>query len=249
MKETRINRTTDKIWSRMMGYFGDYYIVAGLMGHMYELSELKPGLIKGYNEAANHLSMEEFVHGRGTYGICQWSKWTSKQSLWNMAKSQKKALGSLDIQLAFIWDELKENEYSEMMKKLKKAKRLKDVVEWLSDGYFYKGRTIRQVRVEEAYEHANNFLLVYAGITEKVDDGQKKKIEKKKQEGKKFVVTNCASTRVHSADCNRSKTVGTMEPGKKYEYIMSNESKKWHCIVFDGKLRWVYKNNTQVISK
>lgn len=248
---TKFNKTTKKIWDRLMACFGDYYIVAGLMGHMYTLSELKPSLIKGYNEAADVLSMEDFVHGRGTYGICQWRKWTSKQGLWNMAREMKKPLGNLDIQLDFVWDELKENEYTDMMKKLKRSKRLQDVVNLLAEGYFYKNMTVRQTRVKEAYDHANDILLEYAGIAEKVDKSTKERVAKKaaSMKLKKYLVANSSSTRVHTADSGASPEVGVLEPGKKYEYIMSNEGNKWHCIVFEGKLRWVYKNNTQVIDK
>ena len=144
---TKINKMTKKIWDILMVYFRNDYVVAGLMGHMYVLSELKPGLINGYNEAVGNLSMEEFVHGQGTYGIRQWSKWTSKQGLWNIARFEKKPIGSLDVQLEFIWDELKELEYVEMMKKLKRCKSIYNVVRLMSTRLIFSVHTVTRKRL------------------------------------------------------------------------------------------------------
>lgn len=247
---TKMNKTTKKIWDQLMDLFGgNTYIVAGLMGHMYALSELKTGLINGYNEAINHLSMEDFVHGRGTYGICQWRKWTSKQGLWNMARKEKKALGSLDIQLRFIKDELSEAEYEDLMKKLRKCKKVRDAVKLLADGYFYKGRTVRPSRIEKAIEHATVFHVAYTtkgnGISKKV---VAKKPLKTDIKPKKVVVPIMENVEVHIADNFKSKIVGNLKCGTKYEYVMSNEKKNWHCINFEGKLRWVGGKNTKVIN-
>ena len=249
---TKINKMTKKIWDILMVYFRNDYVVAGLMGHMYVLSELKPGLIKGYNEAVGNLSMEEFVHGQGTYGIRQWSKWTSKQGLWNIARFEKKPIGSLDVQLEFIWDELKELEYVEMMKKLKRCKSIYNVVKLLADGYFYKGRVVRKSKVEQAYEHAIDIFSAYSDKEKANEEHNKiKRIRNNVATGwsKKVLVTDCSTIRVHSADNGKSKTVGFLNAGSKYEFVASNDNQKWHCIVYDGKLRWVYRNNTQVIDK
>ena len=119
----KFNKTTEKIWNNLMGKIGNPYGVAALMGAMYAVSTLKPNLVNTHGEeefdrmdqytsSVNNgtREMESFVRDGYFYGICQWSWWVSKQGLFNMARKAKKSIGSLDLQLDFLWDELHTNE-------------------------------------------------------------------------------------------------------------------------------------------
>lgn len=52
---------------------------------------------------------------------------------------------------------------------------------------------------------------------------------------------------VRIADHCKAKEVGVLRTDISYEYIMSNEKKNWHCIMYNGNLRWVSNKSTQVI--
>lgn len=52
---------------------------------------------------------------------------------------------------------------------------------------------------------------------------------------------------VHSADSGRSRKVGVAKRGRMYDYILSNSDRTWHCIRYDGRLRWVSAIYSSVI--
>ena len=47
-----------------------------------------------------------FVKDKAGYGLAQWTYYTRKRALFDYAKKTGTSIGSLDMQLAFLWDEL-----------------------------------------------------------------------------------------------------------------------------------------------
>ena len=253
-----ITKTTKKMWDYLMEKIANGYVVSALLGISYSLSEFKTQ----YSETADVASgfqrfnytrdimsgkvpMEVFVHDGMGYGLCAWNKWTSKQGLYNMAKKEKKSIGSLDIQLAFIWDELHENEYAPLWMELRvnPCASVQDAVNLLANGYF----KTRHIEIEEAVHYASEIFYEYSGEKKPKKRGSKKEKDEEPEKPKKVLVSRMNNVCVYVADNARAKIVGALDSSKRYEYVMSNESKRWHCIVFDGKLRWVSGMNTQVI--
>ena len=113
------NRNTEKtIWDYLAGKGLNAYAVAGLMGNLYAESGLDPcNLQNSYNKsldmtdaqytaAVDDGSYGDFVKDKAGYGLAQWTYHTRKQALFDYAKKAGASIGSLDMQLAFLWEEL-----------------------------------------------------------------------------------------------------------------------------------------------
>lgn len=120
------------IWNFLMEKIGNPNGVAGIMGNLFAESGLKPNnLQNSYNEAWN-ISDEDytarvnggswshggrsgddaFIHDSGGYGICQWTYWSRKQGLIQMARAAGKPIDDLGVQMAYLWQELEAGGYA-----------------------------------------------------------------------------------------------------------------------------------------
>lgn len=121
------------IWS----YFEDKgfskYGIAGLMGNLYAESGLYPQNLQNtynsllgftdaeYTEAVDNGTYTNFVNDAAGYGLAQWTYWSRKKNLLNFAKEKNKSIGDLNLQLDFLYKELKEN-FNSVFNTLKTAK-------------------------------------------------------------------------------------------------------------------------------
>lgn len=261
----KFNKTTEKIWNNLIAKIGNPYGVAALMGAIYASSTFKPNLVNAHDEeefkrmddytsSVNNgvREMESFVHDGYSYGICQWNWWVSKQGLFNMARKAKKSIGSLDLQLDFLWDELHTIMNSQILNQLVNSKRM-DVCE--TAAYTYMKLQHKKLQMGAVASFAHQFYDCYCMHMSKNDIETKYTLSRREREefmnemGKKTkrVVAWANNVIVRIADNCKAKEVGSLRTDITYEYIMSNEKKTWHCIVFDGKLRWVSNKHTQVI--
>lgn len=93
--------------------------VAGLMGNLDAESALRPNNLQDTYSRSLGLSDAEytakvdngiytnFVRDSAGYGLAQWTYWSRKENLLNYAKSKKKSIGDLEMQLEFLVQELK----------------------------------------------------------------------------------------------------------------------------------------------
>ena len=113
------NTDTERaIWYYLAGRGLNAYAVAGLMGNLYAESGLNPcNLQNSYNKsldmtdaqytaAVDNGSYGNFAKDKAGYGLAQWTYHTRKQALLDYARKAGASIGSLDMQLAFLWDEL-----------------------------------------------------------------------------------------------------------------------------------------------
>lgn len=106
------------IWNFLTGKGLNAYAAAGLMGNLYAESGLNSCNLQNshnkslnmtdaqYTVAVDNGSYGNFVKDKAGYGLAQWTYHTRKQALLNYAKKAGASIGSLDMQLAFLWDEL-----------------------------------------------------------------------------------------------------------------------------------------------
>lgn len=120
------------IWSYLTGKGLNAYAVAGIMGNLYAESGLKANNLQNsyekkichtdesYTAAVDCGTYQGFVRDCAGYGLAQWTYWSRKQALLNHARAEKASIGSLTMQLNFLWKELQS--YTAVMKVLKAAK-------------------------------------------------------------------------------------------------------------------------------
>ena len=124
--------TEEKIWKYLKKNGLNDYGVAGLMGNLFAESGLKPTNLQNcferslgmtdekYTQAVDNGTYCNFVKDRAGYGLAQWTYWSRKKELLEYAKSKRKSIGDLEMQLEFLVDELGRC-YASVLKTLKTA--------------------------------------------------------------------------------------------------------------------------------
>ena len=113
------NGNTEKaIWDYLAGKGLNACAVAGLMGNLYAESGLNScNLQNSYNKKLNISDADytavvdagaypDFVTDKAGYGLVQWTYWSRKKALLDYAKAAGTSIGDLNMQLAFMWQEL-----------------------------------------------------------------------------------------------------------------------------------------------
>lgn len=111
----------ERIWNYLKGKGLNDYGCAGVLGNLQAESGLNPNNLQNTHEKKLGYTDDEYVaavdSGRYTnfvkdsagFGLAQWTFWSRKQNLLNFAKSKKKSIGDLEMQLDFLWKELNES--------------------------------------------------------------------------------------------------------------------------------------------
>ena len=115
------NSNEEKIWNYLKAQGLSSAGAAGLMGNLYAESGLIPTNLQntyekklGYSDAAYTAAVDSgaytnFIRDSAGYGLAQWTYWSRKQALQQYAKSCKKSIGDLEMQLGFLMKELAGN--------------------------------------------------------------------------------------------------------------------------------------------
>lgn len=127
-----------KIWDFLKSKIGNEFGVSGLMGNLNAESALRSNNLqqtfekklgftdKTYTESVDNGTYTNFVKDGSGYGLAQWTYWTRKQKLLDFARTQKKSIGDLQMQLEFLYKELSENFNKSVLQKLKTAKSVRE---------------------------------------------------------------------------------------------------------------------------
>ena len=131
-QKPEVNVSADRfIWDFLTGKGLSEVAAAGVMGNLYAESRLNPCNLQNsfekklgltdqqYTSGVDDGTYTNFVKDSAGYGLAQWTFWTRKQNLLNYARSQNKSIGDLQMQLDFLWSELKG--YKAVMEALENA--------------------------------------------------------------------------------------------------------------------------------
>lgn len=133
------------IWKFLKGKGLNDYAIAGLMGNLYAESALKSNNLQqtyerklGYTDttytaAVDNGTYDNFVNDSAGYGLAQWTFWSRKKGLLEYARSAKKSIGDLGMQLGYLWKELQG--YKSVMTVLKSATSVKQASDAVLTGY------------------------------------------------------------------------------------------------------------------
>lgn len=106
------------IWQFLKSKGANDYGAAGLMGNLFAESALNPKNLQNsfekkfgmtdesYTTAVDNGSYTNFIHDSAGFGLAQWTYWSRKQNLLNYARSVRKSIGDLGMQLDFLYQEL-----------------------------------------------------------------------------------------------------------------------------------------------
>ena len=133
------------IWAFLTGKGLNAYAAAGLMGNLYAESGLNANNLQNsyskkfnmsdaeYTAAVDNGSYTNFAHDKAGYGLAQWTYYSRKQALFDYAKAAAASIGDLNMQLAFLWQELQG--YKSVMKVLKAATSVRAASDSVLTGY------------------------------------------------------------------------------------------------------------------
>ena len=125
------------IWDYFKNKGFNDFAVAGLMGNLQAESNFIPTNLEGYYErkygytdetytaAVDNGSYINFINDAAGYGLAQWTYWSRKEKLLEFARKNKKSIGDLNMQLDFLYQELKE--HTTVFNTMKNAKSVKEV--------------------------------------------------------------------------------------------------------------------------
>ena len=131
-----VGTNEERIWRFLKEKGLNDYAAAGVMGNLYAESGLSPVNLENYYEnqlgmtddaytaAVDNGSYGNFVHDSAGYGLAQWTYWSRKQGLLELAQSKGVSIGDLDMQLEYLWSEMQS--YHNMMAKLRNATSVQD---------------------------------------------------------------------------------------------------------------------------
>lgn len=153
--------TESSIWSALYNSIPNSYGVAALMGNLYAESGLNPKNLQNsyesslgftddsYTSAVDSGQYANFVNDSAGYGLAQWTSSNRKQNLLNYAKSKSKSIGSLDMQVGFLVQELSSS-YSSVFSALRNAKSIKEASDIVLTQYERPANTSDTVKLQRA---------------------------------------------------------------------------------------------------
>ena len=113
-----------------------------------------------YTAAVDNGSYGNFVKDKAGYGLVQWTYYTRKQALFDYAKKAGASIGSLDMQLAFLWDELQG--YKTVINALKSAESVRAASDAVLLGFEKPADQSEAVQRKRA-EYGEAYYKKYAG--------------------------------------------------------------------------------------
>lgn len=137
------------IWRWLWERIGNDFGVAGLIGNLAAESALKPNNLQNSYEKALHMTDQEYTDAvdNGTYteemfcgdgagyGLNQATYPSRKRAMYRLAKEKGTSIGDLETQLEYIWDELGQREFRNVLNTLFQAKNVKEASDAVMCGY------------------------------------------------------------------------------------------------------------------
>lgn len=158
------------IWAFLTGKGLNAYAAAGIMGNLYAESGLNANNLQNsyskkfnmsdaeYTAAVDNGSYTNFAHDKAGYGLAQWTYYSRKQALFDYAKAAAASIGDLNMQLAFLWQELQG--YKSVMKVLKAATSVRAASDAVLTGYEKpadQSETVQKKRAEYGQKYYDKY--------------------------------------------------------------------------------------------
>lgn len=161
--------------------FNDF-ACAGIMGNLYAESALSStNLENTYNSSlgmtdeqytkAVDSGQHDFVNDSAGYGLAQWTYYTRKQNLLNLAKQQNKSIGDMNMQLDYLVEELK-SDFNSVYNKLLKATSVKEASDIFMTGFENPANQSDSMKSLRA-SYGQKYYDKYKGISEQKTETNK----------------------------------------------------------------------------
>lgn len=166
------------IWDFLSSKGLNDFAVAGIIGNLHAESGLKSNNLENYYESklgmtdasytekVDNGSYTNFVKDAAGYGLAQWTYYTRKQGLYNLAKSKGVSISNLAMQLEWLWTELQG--YKTVMATAKSATSIRavsDVVLKDFENPKDKSESVQEKRASYGQSYYNKYAKAGSGST------------------------------------------------------------------------------------
>lgn len=113
-----------------------------------------------YTAAVDNGSYTDFVNDKAGYGLAQWTYYSRKQALIDYAKAAGASIGNLNMQLAFLWQELQG--YKSVMNVLNVATSVRAASDAVLTGYEKpadQSETVQKKRAEYGQKYYDKYTV------------------------------------------------------------------------------------------
>lgn len=216
---------------------GNAYGVAAMMGNLYVESRLNPMCLQGsyakkldmtdksYTDAVDNGSYtrDQFAHDGAGYGLAQWTFYARKEALYDFAKAGGFSIGSLNMQLDFLWNELQA--YKTVLKAIKTATSVREASDVIVKRYE------KPANQSEKFlqNRANYGMKYYEKFAKDTPNGALSKIN---------AVIATANVNIRSGNGKSYKKVGVLKKDCVLPWVATSDN-NWYAVEYDNGVYWV----------
>ena len=217
------------IWDFIYSKCGNAYGTAALMGNLMAESSLNPKNVTGskdpdYVQKAD-AGLIDFVHDGHAFGLVQWCYRTRKEGLLYYAQSLGKSVGDINIQLEYMWKELKES-YKTAYNSIVNATNIRDSSDVIMLKYEKPANTSETMKQRRA-NYGQQFFNMFASGNEKEPKSTMKKV---------IVIKDRVNLRAGNGKTFPS--ISQVNKNAMYEWVATAEN-GWHAIKLPNRVVWI----------
>ena len=225
----------EKIWNFLYRKTHNVYGIAALMGNLMAESSLNPKCVTGskdpdYIQKADSGKID-FVYDGHAFGLAQWCYRTRKEGLLYYAQSLGKSVGDIDVQLDYMWNELK-NSYKTAYNAILNCKNIREASDIIMLKYEKPANTSETMKQRRA-DYGQKFFNMFVS-PEPLDYSEKKEF---KTASRKVIVTT-DHVNLRAGNGTNFPRITQVNKNAMYEWVATSEN-GWHAIKLPGKVVWV----------
>lgn len=160
-----------QIWDFLHKKYKNDYAVAGIMGNLKAESSLRPNNVQDSFEKRTGISDDEytkrvdngkitresFAHDKVGYGLAQWTFWSVKEGLYDIAKANNTSIGSLNIQIEYLIRQFDEYKLTNSLINARSVREASDLVLTKYEKPADQSESVKQKRAGFGQEYYNAF--------------------------------------------------------------------------------------------
>lgn len=230
-----ISVNEEKIWKFIYEKSHNAYGTAAMMGNLMAESSLNPKNVTGskdpdYIQKADAGTID-FAKDGHAFGLVQWCFHTRKEGLLSYAKSLNASVGNTDVQLNYMWKELKDS-YKTAYNAIINATNIRESSDIIMLKYEKPANTSEAMKQKRA-DYGKKFYDMFASSDSK-DNLEKKE---PKTHVKKVIITT-DRVNLRTGNGTNFSRVSQVNKNAMYEWVATSEN-GWHAIKIPGKVVWV----------
>lgn len=240
------------IWDYLYNKVQNPYGVAALMGNLYVESKLNPKNLQGsyerklgmtddqYTEAVDNgtYTSVDFINDGAGYGLVQWTYWSRKEGLLNLAKSRGVSIGNLRMQLDYLWSEIQK--YKTVIDAMKTGNSVRAISDVIAKRY-ERPADQSDKALQNRANYGQSFFDKFAKVNE-----SKAEVKESKLESTGRVIRAKVNVNIRTGNGKAYPKLGALKAGQSVPWIASSQD-GWHAFKYNNAVCWVSGEFAEVI--